>query len=220
MTIWMTYFLAAVTASCAFIAAGWRSRRVLTSAPQLERYELPFDPLWGTAAGDASYNQTQTDADQAVRLALKRMAPLLRSHSIQADIAIAPGLLVRMRLEALADLIEELLAASVHAAPASRLLLTASLQGDHVEISTTDDVPGADREVRTSRVRGLMQQVSIRGGSLHVAVRPAEGTTITLRLAAGFERRASGGPRGAVREPGAIESERLRNDMGGTVAPG
>jgi hypothetical protein len=217
MTIWVTYFCAALTVSCVFIAAGWRSRRVAGAAAPRDRYELPFDPLWDSAAGDASQNQTQSDADQALRLALKRIMPLLRSHSVQADIAVAPGLLVRMRMEALAALIEELLAAAVHAAPATRLLLTASMRGDHVEISTNDDVPVADSETRMASVRGLMQRVSIRGGSLHIAVQPNEGTTMTLRLAAGSERRAS---RDTVREAGSTAPAASRIDAQGTVAPG
>ncbi len=217
MTIWVTYFFAALAVSCVFIAAGWRSRHVAAAAAPQDRYELPFDPLWDSAIGDVSQNQTRSDADRAVRLALKRIMPLLRSHSVQADIAVAPGLLVRMRMEALAELIEELLAAAVHAAPASRLLLTASMRGDHVEISTIDDVPGADSETRTASVRGLIQRVSIRGGSLHVMVRPDEGTTMTLRLAAGSERRAS---RDAVREAGSTAPVASRIDAGGSVPRG
>ncbi|HBK07163.1 MAG TPA: hypothetical protein DDZ81_15150 [Acetobacteraceae bacterium] len=201
MTIWMAYFLAAVAASGAFIAAGWRSRRILTSSPPKGRYELPFDPLWGGAADDLSPTQPQSDVEAAVRLALKRLAPMLKSQSVQADIAVAPGLLVRMRVDTLADLVEELLGAAVHAAPTSRLLLTASAHGDQVEISITDDVPGAAPDVRAASVRGLMERVSIRGGSLNIDVHPAEGTTMTLRLAAGVERRTGREPRDATRAP-------------------
>lgn len=220
MTIWMSYFLAAVVASGVFIAAGWRTRQVSTSSSSRGRYELPFDSLWGGAADDLSQNEAQSDADPAVRLALKRMAPVMKSQSVQADIAVTPGLLVRMRRAALADLVEELLGAAVHAAPASRLLLTASARGDHVEISSIDDVPGANLELRTASVRGLMQRVSIRGGSLHIDVRPAEGTTMTLRLPAGVDRRAGRAPRDAVREPPSADSISIRNGDWTIVRPG
>lgn len=190
MTIWMAYFLAALAASGVFVAAGRRSRRVLGSASLNGRYELPIDPLWGGAEEDVSTNQHQADAEAAIRLALKRLTPLLRGQSIQADVAVSPGLLVRMRVAALADLVEELLVVAIHAAPASRLLLTASARGDQVEISTTDDLPGADPGLRAASVRGLMQRASSDGGSLHIDVRADEGTTMTLRLAAGTERRS------------------------------
>ena len=219
MTIWVAYFFAALAVSCMFVAAGWRSRRIARAPLPPNRYELPFDPLWGSADLDVPQDESQTrsDLDRAVRLALKRVTPLLRSHSVQADIAVAPGLLVRMRLEALAELIEELLTAAVHAAPTCRLLLTASMRGDAIEISAIDDVPAANRELREASVRGLMQRVSMRGGSLHIEVQPDEGTTMTLRLAAAPDRRASRGP---VPDPGSAMPVASRIDAHGTVARG
>jgi glucose-6-phosphate-specific signal transduction histidine kinase len=89
-----------------------------------------------------------------------------------------------MRGAALADLLEEMLGVAIHAAPASRILLTAVEQGEHVAISITDDIPNADPGVRRAGVRGLMERVALRGGALDVIVRPDEGTTMTLRLAA------------------------------------
>ena len=62
------------------------------------------------------------------------------------------------------------------------MLLTASAQGDRVCISVTDDIPNADPAVRRAGMRGLMERVALRGGALDVDVRPAEGTTMTLRL--------------------------------------
>jgi hypothetical protein len=38
-------------------------------------------------------------------------------------------------------------------------------------------------------VRGLMERVALRGGTLDVDVRPAEGTTMTLRIAAVVQER-------------------------------
>ena len=219
MTIWVTYFFAALVVSCVFVAAGWRSRRAVKAPLSLDRYELPFDPLWGSTDFDVPRDQSQnrSDVDRAVRLALKRVTPLLRSYFVQADIAVAPGLLVRMRLEALAELIEELLTAAVHAAPTCRLLLTASMRGDTIEISAIDDVPAANRELREASVRGLMQRVSIRGGSLHVEVQSDQGTTMTLRLAAATDRRASRDP---VSDAGSTTPVASRIDAHGTVVPG
>ena len=219
MMIWVTYFFTALAVSCVFVAAGWRSRRVAKAPLPLDRYELPFDPLWGSADLDVPQDQSQTrsDVDRAVRLALERVTPLLRSHSVQADIAVAPGLLVRMRLEALAELIEELLTAAVHAAPTCRLLLAASMRGDTIEISAIDDVPAANRELREASVRGLMQRVSMRGGSLRIEVQPDEGTTMILRLAAATDRRAGRGP---VPDVGTTMPVASSIDAHGTVARG
>ena len=80
------------------------------------------------------------------------------------------------------ELLEEMLTAVVHAAPVSRILLTAAADGANISISMSDDIPNADQEVRRASVRGLMKRVAMRGGALDVDVQPGEGTTMTLRL--------------------------------------
>ena len=112
--------------------------------------------------------------------------------SIQADIAASFGLMVRMHGAALVELLEEMLTVVIHAAPASRILLTAAADGANISISMSDDIPNADQDVRRASVRGLMKRVAIRGGALDVDVHPGEGTTLTLRLRCdGREDRAS-----------------------------
>jgi hypothetical protein len=187
LTIGMAYFLAAVAASGVFIVAGWRSKKMRGLVAAQDRHDLLTDPLWADAEIDINAPQSQADVGAAMRLALKRLAPVMASQSVRADIAAPSGLPVRMRGAALADLLEELLTAAVHGAPASRLLMTAAPHGDRVHVGITDDMPGADLAVRLGSLRGLMERVAMRGGALDVDVRPAEGTTMTLRLAAAKE---------------------------------
>lgn len=104
---------------------------------------------------------------------------------VRADIAVPPGLVARMRDAALSDMVEELLTATIHAAPTSRLLLTACAVGDYIEIAVTDDLPNADQAFRQAQIRTLHERVAVRGGTLHVTARPAEGTTIAMRLPGG-----------------------------------
>ena len=185
ITIWVAYFVVAAVASGVFLIAGRRSRHVYIAGRMA--HELPHDPLWDEPEADLSESPLQADAGAALRLALKRLGPVMANRSIQAEIAAAFGLRVRMRGAALADLLEEMLSAAIHAAPASRVLLTAVTQGERVVISITDDMPNGDADVRRACVRGLMERVALRGGSLDVDVRPQEGTTMTLRLAAARE---------------------------------
>jgi hypothetical protein len=182
--IWMTYLLAAVAASGITIAVGWRSKQARGGSTARDGYGLADDPLWGDPEIDISTSDTRTDVGGAVRLALKRLAPLMASQAVKVDVAAPSGLLGRMRGATLADLLEELLTAAIRGAPASRLLLTVAPHGDRIYVGVTDDRPGADPEVRAGAVRGLMERVAMRGGSLDIDVRPAEGTTMTLRLAA------------------------------------
>jgi signal transduction histidine kinase len=178
----MVYFLAAAASSVVFLFAGWRSKQArgltATSASHGLGNEAEIDP---------SETRPQADAGAALRLALKRLAPLMANLSVQADVAASFGLMVRMRGAALADLLEEMLAAVIHAAPVSRILLTAAAHGGNVSISITDDVPNADQDLRRAGVRGLMERVAMRGGALDVDVLPDEGTTMTLRLSAASE---------------------------------
>lgn len=79
ITIWMTYFLAAVAASGIFIAAGWRSRHARNVAAAHGRAGLPFDPLWGEAEIDIDASDAHADVDAAIRLVLKRLARFWRA---------------------------------------------------------------------------------------------------------------------------------------------
>ena len=190
ITIWTTYACAALVASGVFIFAGWHSRKIVGQASARRGYDIPNDPLWTEAEPDLTEDNAQADAGAALRLVLKRLAPLLASHSIQMEVAISSGLLVRMRGAVLADLLEEVLVVTLHAVPASRLLLTTAARGEHVAISITDDVPGANPDVRRAGMRALIERVAMRGGALDVDVRPNEGTTTTLRFAAARDRRS------------------------------
>jgi hypothetical protein len=184
ITIWVTYVLAAVAASCVFILAGWRSKKPGdATAPRGGNGPLA-DPLWAEADLDLAEGRSQADAAAALRLAVKRLAPIMANHGVQAEIAAPSGLLVRMRGAALTDLLEEMLVATIRAAPASRLLLTTAARGERIAISITDDLPDADPAVRRAGVRALREHAAMRGGSLDVEVRPNEGTTTTLRLTA------------------------------------
>jgi hypothetical protein len=187
IAVWVMYFLAAASASVVFLFAGRRSKQAHDFTAARADDGSPYDALLNGAEIDPSGTGLQADAGAALRVALKRLAPLMAKLSVQADIAASFGLMVRMRGAALADLLEEMLAAVIHAAPVSRILLTAAVHGGSVAISITDDIPNANLDLRRAGVRGLMERVAVRGGALDVDVRPAEGTTMTLRLSAASE---------------------------------
>jgi hypothetical protein len=187
ITIWLAYFVVAVVASGIFLVAGWRSKQAHGYTAARAGHGLPHDPLWDESDTEASETSSQADAGTALRLALKRLSPVMASRFVQAEVAAAFGLRVRIRGAALADLLEEMLSAAIHAAPASRILLTAAAQGEHIAICITDDIPYADADVRRAGVRGLKERVALRGGMLDIAVRPNEGTTMTLRLGAAVD---------------------------------
>ena len=180
----MAYLLAAAAASGIFVAAGWRSKKVQGLAASQRLGGLPADPLWGEEEGGTGVTEAQGDVGSAIRVVLKRLGPIMASQSVQVEIACSPGMMVRMTSPALVELLEELLAASIHCAPTSRILMTATARGDCIYVGVTDDMPGGDHALRLGSIRGLIQRVAARGGALDINVRPTEGTTLTLRLAA------------------------------------
>jgi hypothetical protein len=189
ITVWTTYILAAVAASGIFAAAGWRSKHTKSLAAARSWHGLPLGPLWDDSEINGRASEAEADVGAAIRLVVKRLAPVMASQSVQAEVAAPSGLLARMRYAALADLLEELLTAAIHGAPASRILLTAAMYGDCIHVGISDDMPGADRTVRLGSIRGLIGRVAARGGALDINVRPTEGTTMTLQLAVATEGR-------------------------------
>ncbi len=186
ITIWV-YLLAALVASGVFLAAGWRSKQAHGYTAARTGYGLPYDPLWDEGETEQVNSPHHADAAVALRLALRRLAPVMATRFIQAEVAAGFGVRVRMRGAALADLLEEMLGAVIQAAPASRILLTVVEYGQFVAISVTDDIPNADIDVRRAGMRALTERVALRGGRLDIASRPGEGTTTTLRLASVVE---------------------------------
>jgi signal transduction histidine kinase len=140
---------------------------------------MPDDLARAVEAGSGP----RDDVAFSVYLALARLAAVVAAQCVKIDVAVRPGLQVRMRPAALADILEELLAAALQAAPASRMLITAAANGDCVQINIIDDMPGGDLVVRLNRIRMLSDRVAMRGDSLVIDVRPDEGTMMTLRVA-------------------------------------
>jgi hypothetical protein len=181
----MTYLLAAGAASILFTAANWRGRQPIPAPSPAPRPDQPRPAGLRLAVTDpaASGFAGQGDVAGAASVALARLRPMIASQFVKIDVAIRPGLRVRMRGHALTDLLEELLAVAMRAAPASRMLLTALAQGDQVHVNVTDDMPVADAALRQGQVRSLTERVARQGNALEVTVSPGEGTTMTLRLA-------------------------------------
>ncbi len=185
----MSYLIAGTAASALFVAAGWRSRQAAGPSALHGRFGLGMHVA---LTDDLAYpaergNGQRDDVSAAVYMALARLSSVIASQSVKIDVAVRPGLKVLMRPASLVDTIEELLAAAVQFAPASRMLLTAVADGDRVQINVTDDMPCGDAVARLGRIRTLTERVAMRGDSLVLDVRPQEGTTMSLRLAGGFD---------------------------------
>ena len=185
----MIYLVAALAVSAAFLAVGWRSGRARVRARGENTCPIHNDPLW--AESHVELSDSKADAGAALRLVLQRLSPLIAARSVQVDVAAPLGLPVRIRGTILLEFLEDMLTNAVNAAPGSRLLVTASPHGERIYISMTDDRAGANLSVRQAGLRSLMERVAMRGATLDVYVRPTDGTSMTLRLLAAWERAPS-----------------------------
>ena len=180
----MSYFIATAAAFVLFFAAGWRGRQTAGAAAPMSRARVGMHVILPDGAPDpATGDNDRDDVSTAIYLALARLASVIARQSVKVDVAVRPGLRVRMQGPILAGVLEELLTIAVQAAPVSQLLVTAVEDGNRVDIAITDDMPGGDAAVRVGRIAPMTQRLKLRGDSLAVHVRPKEGTTMTLSLA-------------------------------------
>ncbi len=180
----MSYLIATAAAFVLFFAAGWRGRQTAGVPAPILRPRFGMHVILPDGISDPGLDgHARDDVSTTVYLALARLASVIARQSVKIDVAVRPGLRVRMRSPLLADVLEELVTLAVQAAPASQVLLTAVEDGDHVDIGITDDMPGGDAANRLGRIATLIERLRLRGDSLKVDVRPNEGTTMTLRLA-------------------------------------
>jgi len=184
-TVWIAYLLVAAAAFALFFTAGWHGRQPADTQPDIP--VLPPEAFRLRARGVGAPNQALGDAAEAINIALKRLMPLIDRQFVRVEVAARHGLIVRMAAPALADLVEEVLAAAIQNAPTSTVLVVAAPQGDHINITIADDIPGVNAAVRQGQIRGVRESVAMLGASLDLRVLPEEGTVMILRLAAAFE---------------------------------
>lgn len=175
----MPYVFATASAFLLFVFAGWRIR-------QNHVYAAPAGPFMRAAdpPPDLNAGASPAEVNASLSLALKRLLPVMTRRGVRAEVAVRPGLWVPLSAGGLADLLEELLAAAIHQAVADRLLVTAVVDGGQIHIGVTDDDAGADPDARAAHAQRLAERAALFGGTLDLEVRPGQGTTMTLRLAA------------------------------------
>jgi hypothetical protein len=157
-TILMMYLLAATLLSLLFMFGGWRRRQTRALA-------AISGPPARTADLDLG-SELQADVRASVGLALQRLLPLMTSGGVRADVAVPEGLLVQLGGTALTDLLECLLVTAINHDRASRLLLTAMIDGGQVWISLTNNTASPGPATGSGSVQGLADQVELLGGWL------------------------------------------------------
>ena len=63
-----------------------------------------------------------------------------------------------------------------------RVLLAATRQAGRVRIAVTDDSIATPKTAREAMLRWVSETIALQGGSMHIDVRPGEGTTVALHF--------------------------------------
>ena len=98
------------------------------------------------------------------------------------EFAVREGLMLRTNRAAFRAALTEVVACALRDPSCGRVLLVATRQIGRVRIAVTDDCVATAKTAREAALRSVSETVAMQGGSLHVEVRPGEGTTIALHF--------------------------------------
>jgi signal transduction histidine kinase len=116
---------------------------------------------------------------------LRGSQSLAMDHLVRLEMAVQPGLTVRVDQHAFRVILQELVRTAIEQSPCGCVLLTATRVGCRVHASVSDDGPEADGASRLARLRHAEGIVALQGGSMEINARAGEGTTVTVRLPGG-----------------------------------
>ena len=114
--------------------------------------------------------------------ALERVGPVAARHGVALAFAAEPGLAPRLPEAVLDSALDALLAGAIAAAPAGKVLLTASRRGGTVTVAVVDDGAGFDLAARRAALRPTEAAVALQGGRIELAGTVGEGGTVRLLL--------------------------------------
>jgi hypothetical protein len=123
---------------------------------------------------------TELDVETELRAAAAEIVPLLFRYKTRIDVAIRPGLMLRANRSALREILHEVLRRAVLDTATEQLLLTAAPEPGRVRIAITDDSPATATSARQAALRDTAALLAMQGGSMHIDVRPGQGTIVAL----------------------------------------
>lgn len=138
-----------------------------------------------TAVRDASESSTcqnpELNLGIELRSALNVVTPELLEAAVVADIAVQPGLTVRMSRPVFQEILTAMLRHATTMVADSRILLTASRVGEQPVICVTF-ISHADQARHAADLRASQERAALHGARLDVAVHAEGATTLTFKL--------------------------------------
>lgn len=124
------------------------------------------------------------DVDEEIRAVVRSFETLRARRRIRLQLAIEPGLRVRMNRQRLHEILGAMLTHAIHGLDGGRVLVGAMMHAGRVQIAVIDEETAIDRETQQADLQPAIQMAAMQGASLELDVRPGEGSTLLLRLLA------------------------------------
>ena len=159
------------------MSARWIRRRLLTRARTVV---APTAEM--LAPGPPPRADRRLDVATEARAVMGSFAELATQRGVRMELAVEPGLMVRMEQYQFHELLGAVLTHAVHAG-SGRVLLGAMRHAGRVQIAIMDESRGTNREQQEADLRPAARLAALQGATLDVDARP-DGTTILLRLLA------------------------------------
>ncbi len=149
--------------------------------------------FWLSRAGRAAPSQSAPTAPVRLGNGLLAVAPAaaaalegVRTEAARAlvrlEIAVHPGLAVRIDAGAFDRILSDMLLTAIRTAPCGRVLVSARRLGGRVEIAVSGDGATADRDRLIADLRSSIELLALHGGTLDVQTIPDAGTIFAARL--------------------------------------
>ena len=120
--------------------------------------------------------------DQELRTAAAQARGEAAPRVARMEFAVREGLMLRTNRSALRAALTEVVGFALRDPSCGRVLLAATRQAGRVRIAVTDDSVATAKTAREAALRGASETIAMQGGSLHIDVRPGEGTTVALHF--------------------------------------
>lgn len=189
----------------AMIAGSWLAivagRRQKTASPQPGARTAAATISLGTQIAAGSF-----DVAAAIRDVLTELLPEAAGRRACVEMAVQPNLDVRVDRQRFADTLALLVRRALAQASCRRVLVGAMRRGGQMRITVTDDGHRRDLSGRQELLRELGAILTPLDGTVYVAARPGQGTTVAIHLPAPpalrDERRGSPVHAGSTLQPG------------------
>jgi hypothetical protein len=158
------------------VFSGWQRRRELLARRSGRGIGRQFE------LGQTPFVSGMIDVAAEAAAVMRQFEGTAASKFVALQMAVQPGLTVRVDPGAFRAVLSDLLDTAIDQAAGGRVLLGASRSGNRIRVSVSDDGARADGLRREASLRDAERLAAMHGAVMRVDARPPEGTTVHYML--------------------------------------